>query len=276
MKRAALVITTYNNPRFLGICLKSFENQTTDGFDIYIADDGSGPETREKIESFRAVFGKRLHHHWQEDTGYNKSRINNAVFKAARDYPVTICVDGDTIAHRRFIEDHLSQHRDEDNLLFMGRRVELGPEITAWLSEENVTRFNRGLSGRLLRSGLKGDSRNFMRAMRIGPAPLRALLGRERVDDLLGSNYSISTGLLHRINGYNEDFRAYWGEDGDLFVRARNAGACLRGSKAVAIQYHMDHPRLEPDPVHVELYQKLLKDFSYLRCANGIEKPGSD
>jgi predicted glycosyltransferase involved in capsule biosynthesis len=90
------------------------------------------------------------------------------------------------------------------------------------------------------------------------------------VPDLLGSNFSISTKLLHEVNGYNEDFQAYWGEDGDLFVRVRNAGALIRGRKNFAVQFHLDHPRLEPKAEYQERYQALLKDRSYVRCLNGI------
>ena len=48
MKRAAVVIVTYNNPAFLGICLASYKNQSYKDFAIFIADDGSAPETKAK------------------------------------------------------------------------------------------------------------------------------------------------------------------------------------------------------------------------------------
>jgi GT2 family glycosyltransferase len=274
--RAALVITTYNNPKYLGICLKSFTNQTSQDFDIFIADDGSTPETKKKIEQLRPSFFGSIKHVWHPDQGYRKSIINNLVFReitqASPAYDIIICVDHDIIAHHRFVEDHLTIHERHPNALFMGRRVELGPEITAKLNEENVLDFNRGFGRGLFLSGLKRDSHGAMRGIRIKSPLLQKLFKRNRVPDLLGSNFSVTSELMEQVNGYNEDFQSYWGEDGDLFVRLRNHGAKIVGLKGFAIQYHLDHPRLEPDKNSQTRYAKLLDDQSYVRCKNGITK----
>lgn len=267
---AALVVTTYNNPRVLGICLKSLSNQSSKDFDVFIADDGSTDETKRKIESLRPALGRPLQHFWHPDTGYNKSKINNTVFRELGAYRVVICIDHDVIAHRRFIEDHLAAHAGEERLCFMGRRVDLGPALSARIDEGNVLDFNRGLRPELLWSGIQRDSVNVLRAIRIGNPWLRRLLKRDSVPDLLGSNFSVSRELLFEVNGYNEDYRAYWGEDGDLFVRLRNSGAKLTGSKSLAIQFHLHHPRLEPSAEHQRRYAEILADPTYRRCEHGI------
>lgn len=270
--RAAVVVTTYNNPGYLALCLRSLTNQSAAEFDVFIADDGSREETRATIDRLRPLFGCAVHHFWHPDLGYQKARINNEVFRHVRDYPVVICVDHDVVLHRRFVEDHLSVHRAQPRACFMGRRVELGPKITATLTEENVCSFNRGISPVLLASGLMGDSQRALRGLRITSPFLRRALGRDRVPDLLGSNFSVASSLLFEVNGYDEDYRSYWGEDGDLFIRLRNAGARLLGSKSIALQFHLDHPRLEPDLMSQQRYAELLKDHGYRRCRNGIEK----
>jgi glycosyltransferase involved in cell wall biosynthesis len=272
VKKAALVITTYNNPKYLGLCLSSFSNQTSHDFDIFVADDGSKEDTRAKIEELRPTLGRPLQHFWQPDTGYNKSAINNEVFRKLGSYDVVICVDHDIIAHHRFIEDHLAAHAGGSRVVFMGRRVELGPDLTARINEENVTSFNSRPGARLLWSALKGDTLRASRAFRIGSTTLRSLLGRDRVADLLGSNFSVSRELLYEVNGYNEDYKAYWGEDGDLFIRLRNTGAELKGSKSLAIQFHLDHKRLEPSAENQRRYAELLSNREYRRCENGIVK----
>ena len=270
MVSAAVVITTYNNPDFLALCLRSFSNQTSADFDLFVADDGSQDETRLRLEKLRGELRRPLRHFWHADQGYQKSRINNEVFRGLAAYQTVICVDHDTIAHRRFVEDHLAAHVGSPRRCFMGRRVELGPVLTARLTERNVTEFNRGLSFPLVASGLRGDTRRWLRGLRIGSPRLRSWLGRDRVPDLLGSNFSISRELLFEVNGYNEEYQAYWGEDGDLFVRLRNSGAELMGSKSLAIQFHLDHPRQEPSPAHQARYRLLLEDRMYRRCRQGI------
>jgi hypothetical protein len=100
---------------------------------------------------------------------------------------------------------------------------------------------------------------------------LRRILGRDKVPDLLGSNFSISNRLLRRVNGYNEEYKHYWGEDGDLFVRVRNSGAEIIGSRSLAVQYHLFHKMLMPDPVAVKnYYEVLLHNKEYARCDQGI------
>jgi GT2 family glycosyltransferase len=271
--RAALVITTYNNPRFLELCLRSLAAQKCKDFDVFIADDGSMPETRVRIDSLRRLFpNQKINHHWHEDKGYRKSTINNEVFRHLGDYPVTICIDHDVILHPLFIQDHLSIHGKYPNACFMGRRVELGPWVSMTIDEDNVVEFCKGLSLKLVVSELRGETQNAWRAWRVASPILQKLLKRDRVPDLLGSNFSVTTELLCQVNGYNEDFQSYWGEDGDLFVRLRNTGATLIGLKGFAIQYHLYHRRLEPNAQSQARYQELLKDTSYTRCPNGIVK----
>lgn len=272
-KRAALVITTYNEPNPLGLCLLSLSVQTSSDFDIYIADDGSSDETRHKIESMRRFFsGITVQHVWHPDSGYTKPKINNEVFRQLADYPVTICIDGDTFVHPRFVEDHIRQHGVERRLLFMGRRVDLGPEITRTVNDGNVLDIARGLSLPLFLSGLKRDTPTAFRALRIESPTLRRIFGRDDVPDLLGSNFSISTALLYEVNGYDETSTAYWGEDGDLYIRVRNSGAVICGSKSLAIQYHLHHPRRVPSPENQAIYRERLRDRTYVRCRDGIVK----
>ena len=273
MKRAAVVIVTYNNPAFLGICLASYKNQSYSNFEIFIADDGSKEETKAKIDQYRRILPQPITHFWHPDVGYRKAQIVNHVWRSldSKEFPVVINVDHDTVAHRRFVEDHVVQHQSTDNLLFMGRRVNLGPLVTQTYSEGNVARLNHGLPWRLIKAALLKDVEDPNRGIRIGSEWLRRLLGRNKVPDLLGSNFSISNELLRRVNGYNEEYKHYWGEDGDLFVRVRNSGAEIAGSRSVAIQYHLYHKMLTPDPAAMDNYYKVLlpcRDYKF--CAQGI------
>ncbi len=273
----AVVVTTFNNPKSLELCLMSFLNQSFKNFDLFIADDGSGDETRDVIEKIKREYGFPMIHVWHPDEGYRKSKINNTVFRQIdpKKYPVVICVDHDVVVHHRFVEDHFREHQRVGftPLLFMGRRVDLSKEFTATINPQNVLQFNRGLQLELLGSAIRGETRNVLRSVRLdAPQWILKLLKRDRVFDLLGSNFSISTQTLLDINGYNEDYRSYWGEDGDLFVRVRNSGVPYHGKIGVAVQWHLFHERLEETPEHIEMYQALLRNHEYRRCKNGIMK----
>ncbi len=276
-QRVAVVITTYNNPRSLELCLLSLREQTFMNFEVHIADDGSGDETRQLILTLKRDLPFEIYHHWHPDEGYRKAKINNSVFRDLDPsrIGIVVCVDHDVILHPRFVEDHFRIHKKEgfSPLLFMGRRIDLGPELSKRLDSGNVFRFQRGLSLGLVMSALCGETKNILRSVRLeGPQWLLKLLKRDRVFDLLGSNYSIDLKTLQDVNGYNEDFKSYWGEDGDLFVRIRNKGIRHFGIIGYAIQWHIHHKRLTETPEHVEAYQALLSDRSYVQCKNGIRK----
>jgi len=272
-----VVITTYNSPKSLELCLLSLANQTFKNFEVFIADDGSGDDTRDLILRLKRLCEYSIYHIWQPDEGYRKAKINNTVFRQidAKKHPVIICIDHDVVLHHRFVEDHFRMHYEANfsPLLFMGRRVDLSQAMSESITPENVFEFNRGLQWNLLQSGLKGETKNVFRSVRLDPPEwLSHLMKRDRVYDLLGSNYSITTSVMNEVNGYNEDFASYWGEDGDLFVRVRNSGVKCVGKIGYAVQWHLYHERLEETREHIEMYRKLLKDTQYRRCKNGITK----
>ncbi len=275
--RIAVVITTYNNPQSLELCLLSLRDQTFQNFEVHIADDGSKDETRDLLLRLKRELLFEIYHHWHPDEGYRKAKINNSVFRDLdrNRVGIVVCIDHDVILHHRFVEDHFLAHKKAafGPLLFMGRRVDLGPRLSKKINSQNIFKFQRGLGPALVASAICGETKNVLRSVRIdGPGWLLRILKRDRVYDLLGSNYSIDLKSLLEVNGYNEDYKGYWGEDGDLFVRVRNRGIKFFGIIGYAVQWHIFHKRLEETPEHVKEYQSLLANTSYVECKNGIVK----
>lgn len=267
---ASILATTYNQPKDLELYLLSLKNQTNPGFEIVIADDGSGPETKAVIESFRPHFGARLKHVWHEDQGYRKTKILNKAIAASAGAWL-IFTDSDLIVHPRFIADHLRQAAPRK--LFMGRRVDLSPAVSEWVRKNPHEIFDSEFYLRTFMDSLRAKgTRNVNRGFRIANPVVSKVLGMHRVPDLLGSNFSISRSLLEELNGFNESLEHYWGEDGDLFVRARNAGATIEGRKSYAVQFHLWHALRQPKPDAETWYRNLLQNKNYVRCENGLVK----
>ena len=63
----SLIVSTYNRPDALGTVLRSLARQTDRNFEIVVADDGSGPQTREVIKDWISKIGVPLKHVWQDD-----------------------------------------------------------------------------------------------------------------------------------------------------------------------------------------------------------------
>ena len=79
----SVVATTYNWPAALDRVLDSLAGQTLPDFEIVVADDGSGPETRALVDGWRGRLGERLKHVWQEDQGFRAGRVRNLGARAA-------------------------------------------------------------------------------------------------------------------------------------------------------------------------------------------------
>ncbi len=66
----SVVVSTYNRPDALELCLRSLMYQSRLPDEIIVGDDGSRPDTAEVIDRLRALAPIPLVHVWQEDRGF--------------------------------------------------------------------------------------------------------------------------------------------------------------------------------------------------------------
>ena len=132
---AGVVFTTYNRPRDLERVLAGYARQTRPDFEIVIADDGSGPETRECIARARDTWQLNIRHVWHEDIGFRKCRIlNRAIIESPAEY--LIFTDGDCIPHPEFVAGHLGLARP--GFFVSGGCVRLGQPATDAIVPDDV------------------------------------------------------------------------------------------------------------------------------------------
>ncbi len=254
-------------PRHLDLVCAALERQTTRDFEVLFCDDGSGPETRLVIESFTARSGLSAKHLWQEHKGFRKCRILNQAARAAQG-KVFVFLDGDCVPHRDFIRDHLDAQ--EPGRYLAGRRVELGEQLSANLSADDVRRgfFDRP-NARLLWSSLRGETEFFNRSIRVPWPSVRARFGMDRVADLKGCNYSIPREALEALNGFDEEYEGYGREDTDIELRLQNLGYRIKSLKGLALQFHVWHPRREFTPANDARLEEV-KRSGRITCEKGL------
>ena len=73
----SLIISTYNRPDALRLCLLSVFAQTQLPDEVIIGDDGSRPDTRQVIEELRGISPVKIIHVWQKDSGFRLARMRN-------------------------------------------------------------------------------------------------------------------------------------------------------------------------------------------------------
>jgi glycosyltransferase involved in cell wall biosynthesis len=259
----SVIVSTYNAPRALELVLAGLHVQSRAPAEIVVADDGSTAETTQLLERWRGELAVPLRHVRHDDEGFRKSRIvNESVARATGDY---LCfLDGDTVPHRHWLKDHLFHARP--SRVLCGRRVRLGPDVSPrvnrrWIEDGVLGEW----FGELSRSG---DTRNFGRGLRL-PAFVAFFL-RLRGRKLMGCNFSLPRDAFISVNGYDEDFDGFGGEDYDLGVRLRNAGYRMTPLINRGCAYHLFHPmRRMADEV------RRLRDakaaLSRTRCEHGLD-----
>jgi glycosyltransferase involved in cell wall biosynthesis len=230
----SLVISTYNNPAFLDLSIKSLFAQTVLPAEVLIADDGSGAETREQISLLRKASPVPLVHVWQPDEGFRAAIIRNiAIAAACSEYIVQI--DGDILMDAHFIEDHLL-HRQTHTLL-QGSRVFVSERKTkALLSQHKpcLSFFSTGLRKRENALRSKWIS-SFLTTRYRNPYPLYYARG---------CNMSFYKEDFIRVNGYNQEFTGWGHEDSELTLRLLNSGCSKHYIKFHCVAYHLYHKEL--------------------------------
>lgn len=264
---ASVILSTYETPTFLELVLTALENQSYLNFELIICDDGSGPHTRQIIETFQKQAPFKIIHLWQENKGFRKCRIlNEGIRKSCA--RTLIFLDGDCIPHRHFVKDHLQMQQEKTYLA--GRRVELGIQLTQALTPQEIRKGILNFPGwKLIRSLFAHDLSYLHRSIRVNSPFLRRLFKMNRVVDLKGCNFSVSREALIAVNGFNEEYEGYGREDTDLELRLQNLGFQIKSIKGVALQFHLWHPRREFTSQNEDRLETVRKTRQ-VRCQQGL------
>ena len=233
----SLIISTYNRPDALEVCLKSVMSLSPLPGAVIVGDDGSTDETRELVEKYQKIFPVPLKYIWQSDEGFRLAMIRNkCVAEASGEYIIQI--DGDLYLHKNFIDDHLRESRK--GCFLKGGRVQLGEVLTKSICESRVPRKITPLT-----SGIEAKRANAVRSTAL--ADYLAPRYRKNRDNVLGCNMSFFKSDFLSVNGYDESFEGWGGEDLDLSFRFRNLGLDKRYLKFCALGYHLWHNEAKMD-----------------------------
>jgi glycosyltransferase involved in cell wall biosynthesis len=266
--RASVVLTTYNQPRQLELVLRGYGAQTRRDFQVVVADDGSGEETREVVERLRREGGLDLLHVWHEDRGFRKCTILNRAILAARgDY--LIFSDGDCIPRRDFVATHL--RLAEPGRFLSGGYLRLPPGVSARITPADVA-SGRVADPRWLRAQGWRPGRHALRLLPAGPlaAALDALTPTRATWN--GHNASTWKEALLAVNGFDMRME-YGGLDRAVGELLENAG--VRGKqvrfRAPCLHLHHERPYVDAEKVrrNREIRARIRREGA-TRAAEGI------
>lgn len=215
----AVVIGTYNRADALDAVLWALSEQSEHGFEVIVADDGSGEEVADVVEGWSGAFPGRLHHVWQPDQGFRLARaFDLAAMSATAGYLAFI--PADVIPRRHFVRALRRSARP--GWFLAGRRLRLAPSLTEVVLRERLPVHRWSLPRWL--------------AKRDGVEGLVSLTGRDRrrigardLPDFEPEGRAYVLTALWRadfgsVNGYDTRYVGWGEEDVDLATRLRRLG----------------------------------------------------
>lgn len=241
--RVSVIVATYNQPALLEKTLWGYARQKGQQFELIVADDGSGPATREVVDRVSRDGNLHLVHVWHEDRGFRKTEIlNRAILISHGDY--LIFSDGDCIPREDFVSAHA--RLAAQGCFLSGGYLKLSSETSDQITVDDI-RSGDALNERWLRDhGWRAGKKAFrLTRSSIVASMLDRFTPTHRTWN--GHNSSTWRDLLLKVNGFDIDME-YGGLDRALGERMMNAG--VRG---IQVRYripclHLFHERPYDNP----------------------------
>jgi glycosyltransferase involved in cell wall biosynthesis len=248
----SVIVTTFDREDARDAVLRSLSRQHDRGFEVLVADDGSGPATAELIERWKPRLGVPLTHVRHEHRGFRAGEIRNRALLVARG-DIVVFLDGDCLARPDFVGTHR-------------RLAEPG-----WFVTGNRALLSATLTGEVLRGGLEPEGwsvREWVQRWRDGglnrlapvlrlPLGLLRKLRPQQWQGARSCNLAVWRSDLDAVDGFDASFSGWGKEDSDLLVRLLHAGLRRKDGACATGVLHLWHP--EADRSRLSINEKRLE-----------------
>ena len=249
---ASVIFTTYNHPKWLEKTLWGFSVQSYRDFEIIIADDGSGEETRQVVEKAQAEIDIPIRHLWQEDDGFQKCRIlNKAIVEAQGEY--LIVTDGDCIPHPDFVKNHVELA--EENAFLSGGYFKLPLDVSRKISKQDILDRQATRPSWLRQQGVPFS----LKLSKLYSDPFwGGILDALTITRATWNGHSSSTWreIALKTNGFDERMQ-YGGQDREFGERLMNMGLKNKQVRYRCSCAHLDHGRGYARPESIAKNRKI-------------------
>ena len=230
------IVTTYNRPDALAAVLRGLLAQADRGLEVLVADDGSGDDTRARIETLARGAPIAIGHIWQEDRGFRAAAARNlAAARARGEYLVFL--DGDCVPRPEFIARHRALA--ERGWMTAGNRVLLSEAFTREVLAASVPIHDWTLP-QWRAAQARGDINRSAPLRHLPLGPLRKLASR-RWQRVRTCNLGVWARDFRAVDGFDEVFEGWGYEDSDLAVRLLNSGVRRKEAAYATAVLHLWH-----------------------------------
>lgn len=264
----SVIICFYERLDHLRCCLDSIRLGSRHFDEVVITDDGSCEATVLELKEMVKSYDFPINHVWQKKKGFRNAAARNRGIRYAKgDY--LIFFDCDFLVLPHTIPHHLKVAKP--GKFIAGGYKNMDEATTREVFQSTISMdFLNLLDKRYPERPLIKTHRRFIKRtlfMRLH------LAGPQKQS--LGGHFSIYKKDLERVNGYDENFVGWGGEDEDLGIRLVRAGVYCRSAIRSARVLHLWHPpaitdrRWQEGPNIQYFNRKEIPVF----CINGLQKP---
>nr|WP_182859173.1 glycosyltransferase family 2 protein [Allomuricauda aequoris] len=253
--KISVIVSTYNAEEWLRKVLWGFNCQIFKDFEVVVADDGSGPKTKALLDELSEQVFYPIIHVWQEDDGFQKSRILNKAVEACNAEYI-IMTDGDCIPREDFVEVHYINK--EPGYFISGGYYMLPMNISKLITLEDIEKQNCFNIQWLKEMGIpktfknnKLTAKGFVSKFLNTFTPTNASWN--------GHNSSGWKKDILNVNGFDERMQ-YGGQDRELGERLFNFGIKSKQLRYSAVCVHLDHKRGYKTPESIAKNQSIRKE----------------
>src|SRR5215470_5840209 len=236
----SLIVSTYNREDALAAVLRSLSRQTDRGFELLVADDGSGTATARVVTEWAARMPVPLRHVWHRDRGFRLAEIRNRAIRASAG-SYCIFLDGDCLARPDFIAAH--RRLAEPGWFVTGNRILLSRELTERILRAGLEPEQWGFANWITERAQRNVNR-FAPLLDLHLGALRKLHARQW-RGARGSNMGFWRADLDKVDGFDAAFSGWGREDSDIFVRLIRAGVRRKDGRFATGVLHLWHPEAD-------------------------------
>ncbi len=260
MNLISVIVTTYNWPSALKVCLESLFAQQDNNFEIIIADDGSSPAIVNLIQAYCANSPVSISYVHHDDQGFRAGTIRNkAVAQSKGEY--LLFIDGDCIVRPDFIAKH--RQLATTGCFVPGNRVLLSQTFTTKVIDQQLP-LNAKPFYYFILLWLQKKINRVSGFIYLPLGFLRHIQAR-KWQKAMTCNLGMWKNDFIRVNGFDELFEGWGFEDSDLVIRLIHAGIMRKeGRFAVPVLHlwHAHNDKSNQDRNYQRLLERLhQKDF---------------
>jgi glycosyltransferase involved in cell wall biosynthesis len=234
--KTSIIICFYEKANYLKCCLDSLKSCSGDFDEVVISDDGSSEIVVNEVKKYIQDYPFPIIHAWHSREGARRAACrNNGIREASGDY--LIFFDADFAVLPDAVQGHINAARPG---WFAAGRCKYTTE------EQTKHIFSEGISTELLENiyqELPGEPILKEHNEFVRNGILRKLRLASSRKQTFGGHFSIYKNDIESVNGYDENYIGWGGEDQDVAMRLVMAG--LRGTSVIktARVLHLWHPK---------------------------------